>query len=104
MLVLKAGEPISKGFKAIVPVKVEQIRGYLQDGVYYCEVTGEIGFVGPTDTEWRYKLRGLDGKPLVLLQDGSPDYADDLWIDQPHEVLDRHDHVLFRSPTVESVP
>nr|QEO74392.1 hypothetical protein [uncultured bacterium] len=103
-ILLRAGQPIGAGFKSLIAVKDLVYEGKVIRGVAYAEIGGEIGVVRQSDGDWQYKIRGADGKPLRLKQAGDIGPFDDLWIEQPYEVLDRQNRLVFRStgtpPTV----
>jgi hypothetical protein len=83
-------------FEAIVAVGDLKISFFDEGGVGFGDIHGQLGICQKGDADWRYKVRGVNGKPLRVKQAGGPSPVDDIWVDQPYEILTREDKVLHR--------
>jgi hypothetical protein len=94
--VLKPGQPLDRQFAGLVIFAGAMYQGFVRDGTAFATLTGEIGIKLKKESDWDYKIRGVESKPLWLRQDGTLSPMDDIWIDQPYEILDRAEKVVHR--------
>lgn len=93
---IKPGEMLSRQFAGLIAVTDLLEKAYLENDTAFMMVTGEIGIRLKPNEEWQYKIRGAEGKGLKLRQSGGLGFADDTWIEQPYEILNRQGKIIYR--------